>query len=45
MPKWSLTLAKEGYADEVIDISPSKEPESTKATNQTVVVAYMKAKP
>ena len=28
MPHWSLTLSKEGYADEVVDISPSREPES-----------------
>jgi hypothetical protein len=42
MPRWSLTLAREGYADEVIDISPTREPESAKITNQIFVVAYMR---
>lgn len=45
MPRWSLTLEKEGYADEVVDISPTREPTSTKVTNQIAVVAFMKAKP
>jgi hypothetical protein len=45
MPKWSLTLAKEGYFDELIDISPTKEPESAKITNQIFVVAYMRTQP
>lgn len=44
MPKWSLSLAKEGYADEVIDISPSKEPESSRIVNVIVLQSYMGAK-
>lgn len=44
MPQWSLTLVKEGYVDEVIDISPAKEPTSSKTTNTIVVVGYLRAK-
>jgi hypothetical protein len=43
-PKWSLSLAKDNYTDEVIDIGPFEEPESAKTTNLVVVSAYMRAK-
>lgn len=43
MPHWSLTLSKEGFADEVVDISPSQEPKSS-APNPIVVVAFLRAK-
>jgi hypothetical protein len=42
LPRWSLTLAKEGYSEEVIDVSPSEEPKSPKS--KVVVLAYMRAK-
>ena len=42
MPKWSLVLAREGYVEEVIDISPTGEPTSATSTNQIMVVAYMR---
>ena len=43
--KWILTLTKEEYADEEIDISPIKEPESTSTKNHICVAAYMRAHP
>jgi hypothetical protein len=44
LPTWALVLSKEGYSDEIIDISPTRKPDSPKTTTHIVVVAYMKAK-
>ena len=42
MPKWTLSFAKSGFVDQVIDISPSKEPQSAQGINLISVVAYVK---
>ena len=42
MPSWSLAMMKQGYHEQVVDISPSKEPQLEKAVNLVSVVAYMK---
>ena len=39
---WSLVLRKDGYAAEVIDISPEAEPEPGEETHLISVVAYMR---
>jgi len=43
-PRWTLTLARDGYADELIDISPQRQPESGSPPTQLVVVAYLRPK-
>jgi hypothetical protein len=45
LPKWSLILKKERYADEVIDISPDKEPAIGSETHLIAVAAYMRVQP
>lgn len=42
MPTWSLTLKKPGFAGQVVDISPAKEPQSPKSANVISVVAYVR---
>jgi len=43
--EWSLILSKEGYLDEVIDVSPSQEPpKSGSGKTQIIVVASMRPK-
>lgn len=44
LPEWSLTLSREGYHDEVIDISPRRKPNAGNVPTQLAVVAYMRAK-
>jgi len=34
LPQWSLTLSKDGYQDETLDISPKQKPESPRRTTQ-----------
>jgi len=45
MPRWSLALVQSGFDEQVVDISPSKEPQRGKAINLISVVAYMKPIP
>jgi hypothetical protein len=41
--KWYLKLAKKGYIDEIIDITPTGEPEAgQKSPSMIVVVAYLR---
>jgi hypothetical protein len=42
LPTWSLVLSKDGYHDEIIDISPARRPGSGPAENRIVVVAYLR---
>jgi hypothetical protein len=43
--QWSLNLSKEGYTDEVIDVSPGQEPSrSGGGRTQIIVVAFMRPK-
>jgi hypothetical protein len=42
LPKWSLTLSKDGFHDEEVDISPTQQPESGGREGQIEVVAYMR---
>jgi len=44
-PKWSLILEKDGYADEVLDISPDEPPEHVADKHLIAVAAYMKVQP
>jgi hypothetical protein len=44
-PSWSLILEKEGYADEVIDISPDELPASGAERQLIVVAACMRSQP
>jgi hypothetical protein len=44
-PRWSLILEKQGYADEVIDISPNELPASGAERQLIVVAAYMRPQP
>jgi hypothetical protein len=37
MPKWSLVLTKEGFADEILDISPTKEPSHSSGPVEIIV--------
>jgi hypothetical protein len=45
MPSWSLAMVQQSYHEQVVDISPSKEPQRGKAINLISVVAYMKPLP
>jgi hypothetical protein len=44
LPKWSLTLSREGYADLTIDVSPKQIPESTTKPTPIKVAARMEPK-
>lgn len=45
MPDWSLAMGQQGYHEQVVDISPGKEPPREKAINLISVVAYMRPVP
>jgi len=41
LPKWRLVLSKEGFHDEVVDVSPRRAPASGKEVRQLIVTAYV----
>lgn len=44
LPTWSLVLSREGYHNEIIDISPTRKPDTGREERRIVVVAYMRAR-
>ncbi len=44
-PRWSVILKKQGYADEVIDISPDELQASGAERQLIVVAAYLRSQP
>jgi hypothetical protein len=44
LPRWRLVLSKDGYHDELVDISPRQAPQSRKEVRQMIVTAYMRPK-
>jgi hypothetical protein len=41
LSKWSITLAKEGYKQVVLDVSQTRRPESATSTTRIVVASQM----
>jgi hypothetical protein len=41
---WYLKLEKEGFFPEVVDVKPTKKPESARSTVPLIVVVYMRPK-